>query len=172
MAQSISTLPAPLSPWTPHLEIFAPQFRLLLSNLAEQLQPLLFAAENEQEEGEPDGWSEVQSRGSLERLLMRVPLCDRRSAVATEHQPSHEDAQQAVVWSDVNRAHDGCTGPDDQAQWVAYLLCPKQPTRRHRLQWRPCHPLVLKAAIGLCRPRQAFTRGAIVIPAKGGDIET
>lgn len=63
-------MPAELLAWQDSLELFAPEFRTMLVQLATQLSSLLFPVEAEAEEGEPDGWSEVHTRGSLDRLLL------------------------------------------------------------------------------------------------------
>jgi hypothetical protein len=63
-------MPADLHAWQQSLDLFAPEFRTVLADLALQLSGLLFPVETEAEEGEPDGWSEVHTRGSLDRLLL------------------------------------------------------------------------------------------------------
>lgn len=87
-------LPASLSPWAKHLQIFPEEISLTLGNYVQKISPFISPINSLEEisEGEPNGYDGVARRGIYERLLLsELALADGfgeefiRRAVMGEH---------------------------------------------------------------------------------------
>ncbi|MCU0238406.1 MAG: hypothetical protein MUC29_03115 [Pyrinomonadaceae bacterium] len=87
-------LPANLSPWAKHLQIFPEEISLTLGNYVQKISPFIspIKLNDEESDGEPNGFDGVSRRGIYERLLLsEFALADSfsdefiRRAVMGEH---------------------------------------------------------------------------------------
>lgn len=87
-------LPASLSPWAKHLQIFPEEISLTLGNYVQKISPFInpINSHDEDSDGEPNGYDGVNRRGIYERLLLsELALADEigeefiRRAVMGEH---------------------------------------------------------------------------------------
>ncbi len=87
-------LPASLTPWATHLQIFPEEISLALGSYVQKISPFIapINSNNEEADGEPNGYDGVNRRGIYERLLLsELALADDfsdefiRRAVMGEH---------------------------------------------------------------------------------------
>lgn len=87
-------LPASLSPWAKHLQVFPEEISLTLGNYVQKISPFInpINSHYEDADGEPNGYDGVNRRGIYERLLLsELALADEigeefiRRAVMGEH---------------------------------------------------------------------------------------